>query len=98
MLHLKNALIESPPTLGYQIMRFNDTSVEQTRRELPPYLPSAAKGVHVVEDGDEFPVIGWVQDVAINFKIFNHHIHHVRAKLQSYYVWPACLAPLQRRS
>ena len=60
------------------------------------YLPCAAEGVHVVEDGDELPVVSRVQDVAVNFEALDHHIHHVRAQLQGYYIWPVGLSSLQR--
>lgn len=49
----------------------------------------------MVENGNELPLIGWVQDVTINFQVLHHHIHQVSAQVQSYYVWPACFAPLQ---
>ncbi len=30
----------------------------------------------MVEDGDELPVVSWVEDVAVDFEILNHYIHH----------------------
>lgn len=62
------------------------------------YLPYATKGVHVVEDGDELPAESRVQDVAVNFEVLDHYIHHVSAQLQGYYVWPIGLSSLQRGS
>lgn len=59
------------------------------------YLSGATESVHVVEDGNELPLIGWVEDVAINFEVLDHHIHQVSAEVQGYYVWPTCFTPLQ---
>lgn len=50
----------------------------------------------MIEDGDELPVESRVQDVAVNFEVLDHHIHHVGAQLQGYYVWPVGLSSLQR--
>lgn len=48
----------------------------------------------MVEDGDELPVESWIQDVTVNFKVLDHHIDHVSAQLQGYYVWPMGLSSL----
>lgn len=58
------------------------------------YLACATEGVHVIEDWDELPVKSWVQDVAIDFEVLNHYIHHPSAQLQGYYVRPLDLSSL----
>lgn len=62
----------------------------------PPYLPRASEGVHVIEDGDELPVVGRIQNVAVNFEVLHHQIHHVRPQFQGYDVRPVGLSSLQR--
>lgn len=64
----------------------------------PLYLPCASEGVHVIEDGDELPVLIWIQNVAVNFEVLHHHVHHVRSQFQGYYVRPLGLSSLQRGS
>lgn len=64
----------------------------------PLYLPRAPEGVHVIEDRDELPVMGRIQDVAVNFQVLHHQIHHVRSQFQGYDVGPVGFSSLQRRS
>lgn len=59
-----------------------------------PYLPCAAEGVHVVENGDELLVVGRVQDVAANFEVLDHQIHQVSSQLQGHDVRPMGLSSL----
>lgn len=47
------------------------------------YLSRVTESVHVVEDGNELPLIGRVNDVAINFEVLDHHIHQESAQVQS---------------
>lgn len=50
----------------------------------------------MIEDGDELPVLIWIQNVAVNFEVLHHHVHHVRSQFQGYYVRPLGLSSLQR--
>lgn len=67
-----------------------------TLRRLPLYLSCAAKGVHMVDEGYELLVEIGIQDVAINFDVADHQIHHVHAQLQGYYERQIALSSLQR--
>lgn len=52
----------------------------------------------MIEDWDELPVVGWIQDVAVNFEALHHQIHHVCSQFQGYYVGPVGFSSLQRWS
>lgn len=52
----------------------------------------------MVEDGDELPLEGRVQHVAVHLQVLHHHIHHVDAQLHGDDVGPVGLSSLQRGS